>query len=317
MEVHPASWQNHHVSRPFTSAPCDQRMMQPHHQHRQSRASQSQDVEWQKIVEELETGSGNPTHDFDMFGPSATMSAPFHSPPMQSIETSGVPEPEPQMSATSSSSSSFSYMPANHHYQQLWPTISAPTSTFSAAIPEHEQWAPPQHYHQHLGQANYRAEMMAFELAACHPPSAHHLIAGPSPFLSEGSSLHQDFMDEGWEQPDMQPDVQQLYLDGSGSDELDADSADPCYAQLLYRCLKESPDHTLSLRELYDWVKEHSQKAKDPKNRGWQNSVRHNLSMNAVRTSLHIMGVNADQCRLSSAYHQANRRVSRRAVCGG
>jgi hypothetical protein len=60
------------------------------------------------------------------------------------------------------------------------------------------------------------------------------------------------------------------------------DSADPCYAQLLYNCLKEAPQHTLALRELYEWVSQHSQKAKDPGNRGWQNSVRHNLSMNAV-----------------------------------
>lgn len=69
-------------------------------------------------------------------------------------------------------------------------------------------------------------------------------------------------------------------------DDLDgAEAADPCYAQLLYRCLKEAPDHTLSLKELYHWVSEHSQKAKDTTSKGWQNSVRHNLSMNAVGTS--------------------------------
>ncbi|KAF2207238.1 hypothetical protein CERZMDRAFT_51424, partial [Cercospora zeae-maydis SCOH1-5] len=66
------------------------------------------------------------------------------------------------------------------------------------------------------------------------------------------------------------------------SDEQAAESADPCYAQLLYKCLLDAPDHTLSLRELYDWVAAHSQKARDPNNRGWQNSVRHNLSMNAA-----------------------------------
>ena len=69
-------------------------------------------------------------------------------------------------------------------------------------------------------------------------------------------------------------------------DDLDgAEAADPCYAQLLYRCLKEAPDHTLSLKDLYHWVSEHSQKAKDTTSKGWQNSVRHNLSMNAVGPS--------------------------------
>ncbi|EGP90902.1 uncharacterized protein MYCGRDRAFT_31038, partial [Zymoseptoria tritici IPO323] len=53
------------------------------------------------------------------------------------------------------------------------------------------------------------------------------------------------------------------------------------YAQLLHRCLKEAPDHTLSLKEVYEWVLQHSQKARN-KDRGWQNSVRHNLSMNAA-----------------------------------
>ena len=79
----------------------------------------------------------------------------------------------------------------------------------------------------------------------------------------------------------------ELFAGDERSDrEESTDPADPCYAQLLYQCLKEAPDHTLSLRELYEWVSQHSQKAKDPKNRGWQNSVRHNLSMNAVSHDL-------------------------------
>ncbi|KAM0720239.1 hypothetical protein Q7P37_004375 [Cladosporium fusiforme] len=58
--------------------------------------------------------------------------------------------------------------------------------------------------------------------------------------------------------------------------------ADPCYAQLLFRCLLEAPDHTMSLKEVYAWVCRHSQKARDSNGTGWQNSVRHNLSMNAA-----------------------------------
>lgn len=87
----------------------------------------------------------------------------------------------------------------------------------------------------------------------------------------------------GWQQLEQTvPTPENIFSDEAEEDV--ADSADPCYAQLLHKCLKEAPQHTLSLRELYDWVSQHSQKAKDPNNRGWQNSVRHNLSMNAVRT---------------------------------
>lgn len=77
------------------------------------------------------------------------------------------------------------------------------------------------------------------------------------------------------------PPQDDLFADDNDEAEPE-DSADPCYAQLLHRCLKEAPGHTMSLRDLYEWVSQHSQKAKDLKNRGWQNSVRHNLSMNAV-----------------------------------
>lgn len=59
---------------------------------------------------------------------------------------------------------------------------------------------------------------------------------------------------------------------------------DPCYAQLLYKCLEEAPDHTMTLKNVYEWVRQHSKKARESSGTGWQNSVRHNLSMNAVST---------------------------------
>lgn len=63
----------------------------------------------------------------------------------------------------------------------------------------------------------------------------------------------------------------------------DSDNTDPCYAELLRQCLLTAPRYTMSLRDLYAWVAEHSPKAKDPTSTGWKNSVRHNLSMNQVR----------------------------------
>jgi hypothetical protein len=61
-----------------------------------------------------------------------------------------------------------------------------------------------------------------------------------------------------------------------------SEPVDPCYAQLLYRCLRDVPDHTMALKDVYSWIRQYSQKARDSTNSGWQNSVRHNLSMNAV-----------------------------------
>lgn len=287
MEVHPGSWQSYDQA-PMTSAPCDQGMLHCHEQ--QSRTSQSRpstEEEWQQIIEELEAGNGHLTHDFAMLSPQHPEHSAFHhhGSARQSIEVCTAMDAGPQLSATSSNSSSFSYMQPEPQYE-MWSATSVPSMSLPPAIPEHEPWsAPPTYNHlsllpQHMAPTT----MGAYEDHFCNhtPPPAHHLMAGPSPMLSQGSPHDPDFMDEDWSQQD----VQQQWPDSSGSDELiDGDAADPCYAQLLYRCLKEAPEHMLSLRELYDWVKEHSQKAKDPKNRGWQNSVRHNLSMNAVSNS--------------------------------
>lgn len=54
------------------------------------------------------------------------------------------------------------------------------------------------------------------------------------------------------------------------------------YARLIFRALKSAPRHRMVLKEIYDWFERNTDKAKDPKSRGWQNSIRHNLSMNGV-----------------------------------
>jgi len=71
-------------------------------------------------------------------------------------------------------------------------------------------------------------------------------------------------------------------LGGSGETDDSLENSDPCYAELLRQALMEKDDHTMLLKDLYEWVRTHSSKAQDPGQKGWQNSVRHNLSMNAV-----------------------------------
>ncbi|KAJ5751872.1 hypothetical protein N7520_008789 [Penicillium odoratum] len=58
---------------------------------------------------------------------------------------------------------------------------------------------------------------------------------------------------------------------------------DPPYSQLIFRALYECENHMMPLQELYAWFKNNTNKGKEQGN-GWQNSIRHNLSMNAVRT---------------------------------
>ncbi|XPS81817.1 hypothetical protein M3J09_013742 [Ascochyta lentis] len=54
------------------------------------------------------------------------------------------------------------------------------------------------------------------------------------------------------------------------------------YAQLIYRALYDAPDHTMVLRDIYDWFRRYTDKAAQSETKGWQNSIRHNLSMNGA-----------------------------------
>ena len=67
----------------------------------------------------------------------------------------------------------------------------------------------------------------------------------------------------------------------SESESDDKQSETP-YAVLIYRALMEAPKHQMVLKDIYEWMSQNTDKARDPTFMGWQNSVRHNLSMNGV-----------------------------------
>ncbi|KAL8909920.1 MAG: hypothetical protein Q9171_004776 [Xanthocarpia ochracea] len=51
------------------------------------------------------------------------------------------------------------------------------------------------------------------------------------------------------------------------------------YAQLIFRALKSAPGYRMVLKDIYQWFEKHTNKATGG-SKGWQNSIRHNLSMN-------------------------------------
>ncbi|KAL8730967.1 MAG: hypothetical protein Q9181_004480 [Wetmoreana brouardii] len=62
------------------------------------------------------------------------------------------------------------------------------------------------------------------------------------------------------------------------TDEDDSISGEP-YAQLIGRALKSAPGHKMVLKDIYRWFEKNTNKARSG-SKGWQNSIRHNLSMN-------------------------------------
>ncbi|KAK3392733.1 hypothetical protein B0H63DRAFT_515951 [Podospora didyma] len=55
------------------------------------------------------------------------------------------------------------------------------------------------------------------------------------------------------------------------------------YAKLIYRAFMSTPRHSMTLQEIYQWFRENTDKGKT-EGKGWQNSIRHNLSMNKAFT---------------------------------
>ncbi|EAQ93813.1 hypothetical protein CHGG_02048 [Chaetomium globosum CBS 148.51] len=58
---------------------------------------------------------------------------------------------------------------------------------------------------------------------------------------------------------------------------------EPPYAQLIYRAFLSTPRQAMTLQEIYQWFRENTDRGKSA-NKGWQNSIRHNLSMNHAFT---------------------------------
>lgn len=68
---------------------------------------------------------------------------------------------------------------------------------------------------------------------------------------------------------------------GSTPDGEDASRVDTPYNQLIYRAFMSREDHAMTLQELYQWMRDNTDRA-SAEDKGWQNSIRHNLSMNGV-----------------------------------
>ncbi|EAW11481.1 forkhead domain protein [Aspergillus clavatus NRRL 1] len=64
-------------------------------------------------------------------------------------------------------------------------------------------------------------------------------------------------------------------------DSTEDSSLDAPYSHLIYEALMNAPDKKLPLQGVYSWFEKHTTKGKDQNSKGWQNSIRHNLSMNA------------------------------------
>lgn len=71
---------------------------------------------------------------------------------------------------------------------------------------------------------------------------------------------------------------------GQEEEEEKVSKYDQPYAQLIYKVLMQAPGHRMVLQDIYSWFQRNTLKPVGSTTGGWQNSIRHNLSMNRVST---------------------------------
>lgn len=104
---------------------------------------------------------------------------------------------------------------------------------------------------------------------------------------------------------------------GTDGDDEAANEDANAYNKVLERCLRTRKDFTMSLKDIYAWVRDNSSKASpDPESKGWQNSVRHNLSMNGVSPTLCFMALPhlTDHIRVSRKHRHILARAPKKAA---
>ena len=116
-------------------------------------------------------------------------------------------------------------------------------------------------------------EVCSYDTTDYFTPATYPTATGQYPvFAPDSSPAHDSF-------------TENVPLDGFETDHGSKEKG-PCYANLIYQALMEAPGHQMILKDIYTWIAQNTDKAKDPSSKGWQNSVRHNLSMNGVHISL-------------------------------
>lgn len=270
----------------MTAASSDQDITQSTSEQRQ--LSSSSDHEWTRFLASLQPSMDRITTPLGSLALEESMSTQY-----DNMDNMMLTNALPATSASSAPANldpngALQQYPDWQHFQHDYSGYEQPPTQSTAWVPDQQQQQP-QQVQQYDPNAHFMQarDGLGIQMApTSHPAYLPATMQYDQPFMRQESPL--DYSDDyrqdlgnTWNNHEHSvPPQDDLFADDDEAEP--EDSTDPCYAQLLHKCLKEAPGHTMSLRELYDWVSKHSQKAKDLKNRGWQNSVRHNLSMNAV-----------------------------------
>ena len=257
-------------------------------EHPQHQTAEIQDGDWvsKMLLRDLEDAASGTNLDFLDF----TTTAQAGTGTMTTM--AGLPYRTPLSGSSSGNSLSTITPPESAtHPVCFFPMSNTPAASVPLATINGQPWRATQN-HPHAYVGDFGQEGLGIRLAT--KPQ----FDGIQQYASQHETLYQEPQDD-FSRADLQSSD---YFQNGSSERLNAcldetqgsdgdDEADGpglCYAKLLEECLRSAPDRTMSLKEIYEWIEQNTNKAneskaKDPTNKGWQNSVRHNLSMNQVR----------------------------------
>ncbi|GJC90465.1 forkhead box protein J2 [Colletotrichum liriopes] len=96
--------------------------------------------------------------------------------------------------------------------------------------------------------------------------------------VSQYRILHEPCLGDFMAEPNVVPELGQQTLSSTNAPLQKKVQSEEPYANLIHEALKGAKGYTLALQELYRWFEENTDKPR--KGTGWQNSIRHNLSLN-------------------------------------
>ncbi|PYH40884.1 uncharacterized protein BP01DRAFT_419103 [Aspergillus saccharolyticus JOP 1030-1] len=222
-------------------------------------------------------------HHYDSHPWKAPLYRPSSSPSDASSSDEEVPSLFPTFGVESSGWSSYLAAPSNPESKQVKPELGhfqeSKSSLLWSRAPENQvyggslesgTYSVPSHI-----AAPYSTRPDTFKTACPTPRLPPPSLAFPS---SSHCSLPSDKVKTHANRPGSHHKDPRPSPDDTGEE---ANSEAP-YSCLIEKALLEAPDKKLTLQDIYSWFEKRTIKGRDRSSKGWQNSVRHNLSMNAA-----------------------------------